>query len=155
MIEWLAALERLGAVQALKTSFFAYPIVNALHIASIGALLTSVILMDLRLLGAFRELPEQPFSRLMRRIALTAFACAVPTGLALFSVRATDYANTGLFVVKLALIALAALNFAIFAALDRGRSGNAAPSAAVHASAIISICTWSAVLLAGRFLGFV
>ena len=150
MSEWLVALERLGAVQALKTSFFAYPIVNALHIASIGALLTSVILMDLRLLGAFRDLPEQPFSRLMRRIAWIAFACAVPTGLALFSVRATDYANAGLFLVKLALILLAGVNFAAFSMLAH----RAVLSAAARASAVLSILLWSSVLLAGRFLGF-
>ena len=37
-VELLEAIEQLGAVRALKGSFFAYPIVNALHIMSIGAL---------------------------------------------------------------------------------------------------------------------
>lgn len=39
---FFAGIEQLALVQGLKASFVAYPIVNALHIMSIGALLTSV-----------------------------------------------------------------------------------------------------------------
>lgn len=57
MAEFLAGIEQLALVRGLKASFVAYPIVNALHIMAIGALLTSVGLMDLSVLGAFRSLP--------------------------------------------------------------------------------------------------
>ena len=73
----LGSLEQLALIKALKTSFFAYPIVNALHILAIGALLTSVLLMDLRVIGVIRSLDEQPFVRLLRRVALGAFALAL------------------------------------------------------------------------------
>ena len=46
MAEFLAGIEQLAFVRGLKASFVAYPIVNALHIMAIGALLTSVLLMD-------------------------------------------------------------------------------------------------------------
>ena len=75
----LAGIEQLAFVRGLKASFVAYPIVNALHIMSIGALLTSVMLMDLRIVGAFRSLPQAPFVALLRRTAFVAFAGALVT----------------------------------------------------------------------------
>ncbi|RYE78007.1 MAG: hypothetical protein EOP19_22100, partial [Hyphomicrobiales bacterium] len=55
----VAAIEQWDAVRALRGSFYAYPIVSALHVLGIGVLLTGVLLMDLRLLGAFRALPSE------------------------------------------------------------------------------------------------
>lgn len=149
-MEYLEAIEQLGVVQLLKTSFIAYPIVNALHIAAIGALLTSVVLLDLSLLGKIRSLPKLAASALFRRIALVAFGVAALTGIALFSVKATDYAAMPVFLVKLGLIALAALNLGVFSTLERRGVG----PAALKIPAVASILLWSGVLLCGRFIGF-
>jgi hypothetical protein len=153
-MEFFQAIEQLGAVRLLKSSFFAYPIVNALHIAAIGALLTSVLLMDLSVLGAIRSLPREKFVALLRRVALAAFTIAVLTGFTMFSIQATDYVRNPVFLVKLCLIVLAALNFVAFTALDRRRPSGEA-SAVLHVLAVASILLWSGVLLAGRFIGFV
>ena len=150
-MEWLAPLERLGPVAALKTSFYVYPLVNALHILAIGMVVTSVLLMDLRLLGAFRTVEPAPFSALLRRVALVAFAVAVATGLMLFSIRPRDYAGMPVFLAKMALIALAGANFALMTHLEGAR---AAPSAAMKASATTSMLLWISVLVCGRFIGF-
>ena len=147
MEEALAAIEQLGAVRALKTSFFVYPIVNALHILAVGGLVTSVVLMDLRVLGAIRSVPEEAFVRLLRRVAIGAFGVAVLSGALLFSVRATEYAAMPLFWTKLGLIAVAGANFAAFSLL-RGQGAR-------WVLAGVSVVLWPAVLLAGRFLGFV
>lgn len=154
-MEFLAAVEQLGLVRLLKASFYAYPIVNALHIAAIGALLTSVWLMDLRILGALRGLPEKPFLQLLRRVAVGAFAVAVVTGLALFSVRATEYAGLSVFLVKMAIILLAGMNLCMFAWLDARRAGGVAPSASMRVAAGLSAVLWTTALFAGRFIGFV
>ena len=69
-MEFLQAIEQLGPVRLLKSSFLAYPAVNALHIAAIGALFTSVLLMDLAVLGAIRSVPREKFVALLRRVAL-------------------------------------------------------------------------------------
>ncbi|RUZ42988.1 hypothetical protein EN956_34850, partial [Mesorhizobium sp. M7A.F.Ca.CA.004.05.2.1] len=79
MAEFLAGIEQFALARWLKGSFIAYPIVNALHILSIGALLTSVLLMDLRICGAFRSLPHAAFVALLRRVALGAFVGALVT----------------------------------------------------------------------------
>lgn len=151
-MEFLQAIEQVGPARLLKTSFIVYPVVNALHIAAIGTLFGSVLLIDLSVLGVIRSVPHRTLVALLRRAALTAFVVAVLTGLALFSVQATDYVRNTVFLTKLGLILLAALNFFIFVALDRRLQENAA---ALRISAVASILLWSGVLLAGRFIGFV
>jgi hypothetical protein len=153
-MEFFQTIEQLGTVRLLKSSFFAYPVVNALHIAAIGALLTSVLLMDLSVLGAIHSLPHEKFVALLRRVALAAFAIAALTGLTMFSIQATDYVRNPVFLLKLGLIVLAALNFVAFTVLEtQKRSGEA--SAGLRVLAVASILLWSGVLLAGRFIGFV
>lgn len=150
-MEILEAIEQLEPARLLRTSFVAYPLVNALHVASIGALFTSVLLIDLAVLGVIRSVPREKLIALLRPLALTAFVLAVLTGLVLFSVQARTYAENGAFLLKLGLIAIAVLNFLAFMALDRGSSE---PSPVLRFSAGISIMLWSAALLAGRFIGF-
>jgi hypothetical protein len=153
-MEFLQAIEQLGPVRLLKSSFLAYPIVNAFHIAAIGALLTSVLLMDFSVLGAIRSLPREKFVALLRRVALAAFVIAALTGLTMFSIQATDYVRNPVFLLKLGLIVLAALNFVAFTVLEtQKRSGEA--SSVLRVLAVTSILLWSGVLLAGRFIGFV
>ncbi len=153
-MEALSAIEQLGAVRLLKSSFYAYPLVNALHIAAIGALFTSVWLMDLRVLGAFRTVPEHPFLALMRRVAISAFAGAALTGAALFSIRATEYAGMPVFWAKMGLILLAGLNLLLFAMLARKRPPQAPAGSGERLAASLSALLWTGVLLCGRFIGF-
>jgi hypothetical protein len=150
--EIFTRIEHSGVAQVLKSSFFAYPLVSALHIISIGMLLTGVILMDLRILGALRSMPHEPFVALLRRLTLLGFCGAVVSGLAMFSVKAGEYAAMPIFLTKMALIVIAAGNFLFFLALERRKFGMASP--AVRASAIVSIGLWLSVLVCGRFIGF-
>lgn len=154
MAEFLTAIERLPAVLALKSSFITYPIVNALHILAIGALVTTVLLMDFRLLGAFTSLPAIPFRQLLRRVALFAFAVAVLTGITLFAVQARDYAGSPVFLLKLTLIAAAVVNFLLLSRLQADHSELKPPTPLIRLSAVLSILLWLGVLFAGRFIGF-
>lgn len=148
----LDGIEQLAFVRGLKASFVVYPIVNALHILSIGALLTSVWLMDLRVLGAFRSLPQAAFVALLRRTALGAFGGALVTGALLFSVRASEYAAMPVFLAKMTLILLAGVNFLVFMRCVRGGEEPAGGTAAMLA--VLSLMLWTSVLFAGRFIGF-
>lgn len=143
----LGSIEQLALIKALKTSFFAYPVVNALHILAVGALVTCVLLMDLRVIGVIRSVEAGSFVKLLRRVALAAFGLALLTGALMFAVRATDYAGMPLFWVKLGLIGVAGVNFVAFSLLRA--------DGAKRALAGVSIVLWPTVLLAGRFLGFV
>ncbi|MER8523298.1 hypothetical protein NKI48_34470 [Mesorhizobium sp. M0644] len=151
---FFAGIEQLALVRGLKASFVAYPIVNALHIMSIGALLTSVWLIDLRILGAFRSLPQAAFVALLRRTALGAFGGALVTGSLLFSVRASEYAAMPIFLAKMTLILLAGANFLVFMRLCRARGGDEPAGGTVTILAVLSLVLWTSVLFAGRFIGF-
>jgi hypothetical protein len=152
-MEFLGALEQSALARALKASFVAYPIVNALHIFSIGAVLTSVILMDLSVLGAIRSIAQSPFVALLRRVALTAFCGAILTGFAMFTIKASQYAAMPIFLAKMGLIVLAMLNFLLFLRLERQMRDDE-PSTALRFSALASMGLWVGVLLCGRFIGF-
>ncbi|RUU01060.1 hypothetical protein EOD23_22210 [Mesorhizobium sp. USDA-HM6] len=154
MAEFLAGIEQLAPARWLKASFVAYPVVNALHVMAIGALLTSVVLMDLRICGAFRSLPQAAFVALLRRTALVAFAGALVTGLLLFSVKASTYAATTVFLVKMTLILLAGINFLAFRWLGRGRGGDEPAGGLAAMLAVLSMMLWISVLMAGRLIGF-
>lgn len=154
LAEILAGVERLPVVGALKTSFYAYPLVNALHILAIGMLVASVVLMDLRILGLARTVEREPFLHLMRVTAALAFAVAVLTGLMLFSVRAREYAANPAFQAKLALLVLAGLNLWTFRRIVARAAAGAPYPPAARALAALSVALWLAVLVAGRFIGF-
>ena len=140
---------------ALKVSFTVYPLVNALHILSIGALVTVVILMDLRVLGlAGTGIGSAPLLRLMREAVAVAFPMAVLSGLALFSIRAQEYATNSAFQTKMALLLLAGLNFWAFHRQARP-IGEEPFAPAAKALAAVSIALWVSVLVAGRFIGFI
>jgi apolipoprotein N-acyltransferase len=90
-----------------------------------------------------------PFTDLLRRIALAAFAGAAVTGLLLFSVRASEYATKPVFLLKMGLVLVAGMNFLAFTWISRGKGhAAAAPLAA------LSLLLWTLVLFAGRFIGF-
>jgi hypothetical protein len=144
----LEALQASGPASLLRGSFYLYPLLNALHILSIGALVTSALLMDLRVLGLGRSLPAGPVIRLLRPVALTALASAAASGLLLFSVQPLDYAGNPAFRLKLLLLLAALANAAIFTFLRLHRRGG-------KLSALLSIGLWLGVLVAGRFIGFV
>ena len=153
----LRAIEGLWLAAALRTSFIAYPLVNALHVLSLGVLVTTVGLMDLRVLGRFSAFDGHSFIAALRPLAYGAFAGTAATGFALFSIRASEYAFNPAFQLKLALIVVAGLNLALFQRAGRGRAmalrGGFSVTERVTAAA--SLILWPGVLAAGRFVGFV
>lgn len=156
LLDVLRGIESLRPAVALRASFVAYPLVSALHILSLGMLVATVGLMDLRVLGRLSGLDGRPFLAALRPLALCAFASAVLTGFALFSIRASEYAFNPAFQVKLALIVLAGVNLAMFLCATR-RGGFASQegfSVTERVSAAASLVLWPGVLVAGRFIGF-
>ncbi|WP_274426137.1 hypothetical protein [Chelativorans sp. YIM 93263] len=153
-MEFLSAIEQLAPVRALRISFYAYPLVNAAHILSIGVLLTGVLLMDMRILGFLQAQPLQSFLHLMRRVALLAFGGAVLTGASLFSIRASEYVFNPAFQLKMLLIAFAGLNLLILHLTASDADGMPLAKRGARWFATFSILLWIGVLVCGRFIGF-
>lgn len=145
----LEALEATAFAETLRTSFYLYPVVNAAHILALGALVTTVLLMDARILGLARHLPAPIVIATLRPVTLTALVLAVATGFLLFSVRPLEYAVNPAFRIKLVLLIFAVLNAGIVTAF-----GHDLERPLIRVLAASSILLWLSVLVAGRFIGF-
>lgn len=137
----------------LQQSANAYLLVNAAHILGIGLLVGAILPLDLRLMGCFRRTPLDVLGPFLRRSAATGLAIAILTGVWLFSVNPAEYLANDAFRWKLALLAMALCNIAYQHLHGEDRTLSAvAPSTRVVAA--ISFCLWLAVLVAGRWIGF-
>lgn len=159
MIEaWLAGLEASAAATALRNSILAYPLVNAGHVFGIALVVGAMVPLDLRLAGMWPQTPLAPLWRVLSRLAVAGFGLAAVTGVLLFMTRATEYAESRLFLLKLAIIALALVNFwSLHRALPGPGSAEwqtGPPRPAIRAIAVTSLALWMAVLVLGRLVGY-
>lgn len=154
MIEFLANWP--GAV-ALRGSLLLYPIVNAAHILGISLLLGPILILDARMLGLARRVELARVGPLLSDAAKIGAVIAIVTGFVLFTVQPGNYLKNPAFLAKMVLLALALLNAAW---VNWGRSWRSAMAgneiaAGLRVQAAASMVLWIAVLLAGRWIGFV
>ena len=147
----LEAIEAFGPAAFLRTSFYAYPIINLIHVLAIGALVTAAALMDLRVLGVGRAVPVDTVVRYLRLTAIVALVIAILSGFTMFSVRPSEYFFSDVFRIKMLLLALALLNALLFTSFRAHRN---AESIGTKLMALISIGLWVSVAFAGRLIGY-
>lgn len=138
----------------LQQSTTAYLLVNAAHILGIGLLVGAILPLDLRLMGVFRRTPVEVLGPFLRRSAATGLGLAIFSGLWLFSVDPAGYLANDAFVWKLVLLATALGNI-VYQYLKSDARGLPAATLTTRVVAGISFCLWLAVLIAGRWIGFV
>lgn len=112
--QWLIWLENSALGLAMRRSLWLYPAAEIVHILGIVLLVGGALMFDLRLLGFSRGLSvvqsadhSLPWSR-------RGFALVVLSGAMMFAAHPTEWAYSRVFQVKLALIALALANAAVF-----------------------------------------
>ena len=149
----LGALENLPVIVALRESYLAYPLVNALHIIGVALLFGAIVPLDLRLAGWRREAGHvDSLARLLLPVAVFGFLLAACAGLLLFATDARAYAASPLFRAKLVLIVLALVNALALRAIDWRQREPAGRRMAVAGGA--SIMLWLAVIILGRLIGY-
>lgn len=134
-------------------SALAYPIANIVHVLALVLLLGGIALVDLRVLGLFRRLPLQPLSRALIPIAATGVLILAASGSILFAADAVALAKSGTFRFKLALIAAALANVAIFRWLY-GKTIPDPPPVGARMLAFLSLLLWTSVAIAGRWIAY-
>lgn len=155
-MDWLGALESWPVAAALRTSFYAYPLVNAAHIFGLALILGAIVPLDLRLLGLFGGLPLGTVGPFLSRVAGAGLAIALVTGFLLFSVKPADYVDNPAFLTKIALVAAGTANALL---LRIGRSwpkalATGAIGPRLRITALASAAIWIAALVSGRMIGF-
>ena len=159
LAETLAAIQDLPFAAALRSGRWSYAAVNGLHIAGIALLFGAIVPLDLRLIGVWRSIPIRMLARVLTPVAVTGLVLAIAAGLLLFSVRATQYAGTAVFQVKLALILCAFLNALLARRVVEWEVAQdlvgVAPPRRLRVAGALSILLWLAVIACGRSIAFV
>jgi hypothetical protein len=151
----IPALTLLGRISGVALSSPVYAAVSALHIIGIALLVGGIILVDLRLAGLLQRLDIEAMA-LLRLSARIGAALAVGTGLLLVSARPAEYLANPVFLAKMAVVAAALANAAVFEAMARRRPlGELVGTAYARLAGIASLALWPVVVGLGRWIAFV
>ena len=153
-------LEQTWVGGGIRQSLWLFPAIETLHLLGMAALVGTITVYDLRLLGWM--LRRERVSFLTRRLlpwAWAGFAVQVVTGALLFSSEAVKVYGNPAFRVKMLLIFLAGVHALIFhwgvyrdvASWD----DSAVLPAGAKIAGFVSILLWIGIVAAGRFIGFV
>jgi hypothetical protein len=157
--QFFQSLQDSSIATAIREGGSLFPWIECAHVLALSVVIGSIAIVDLRLLGlASRDRSVAQTTAAVLPVTWTAFVFAVTTGGLLFSSNATVYAHNFYFQVKMAFIALAGINMAVFHLfLNRGVD-------AWHTSALtplrarlvggLSLCLWIAIAAFGRWIGF-
>ena len=156
--EWLSVLEHSSLAEVMRHSLWTYPIVEIVHIVGFALLVGSVVLFDLRLLGFSRTVSIRSLERHLLPWSWVALLLIVPSGVAMLSAHATDFAGNPAFRVKLLLIAFAGVNAltfhnGVFRSVSTWDQHQPTPPA-VKASALLSLAIWLGVITCGRLIAY-
>jgi hypothetical protein len=153
------AIEQSALGTAMRESDWLFPVVETIHVLAIVTVVGTVGRLDLRLAGLFgrgRSVPE--LARELLPWTWAAFLLAAISGALMFSSAATKYAANPFFQAKLVLLVLAGINMLAFQ-FGAGRNMarwplSARPPAAARWAGLFSLVLWTAVVTAGRWIGY-
>ena len=157
LLSWLEG-SALGDVLR-GSGVWTYGLINLAHIAGIGTLFGSVLLLDLRLLGAWRSLPLATLTRPTVPLAASGFVLAALAGFCMLSFNASEYIGNPFLLIKFPAIGLGLLNALVVSRLPawRERASREPTDRERRQLAFaggISLVCWVTALAAGRMIGY-
>jgi hypothetical protein len=159
---FLLAAERSSFGAAMRGELggeWLFPIVETLHVISLAMVFGSIVMVDLRLMGATsRNSSASKLSGEVLPYTWVAFSCAVITGTMLFISRAHVYFHNLQFQLKFLCMFLAGVNMTVFhfGAYRHVHAwdGRSPPPLAARLAGGLSITLWIGVIFFGRWIGF-
>lgn len=141
----------IAALAALQTHPWAFPALEAIHIAGVAMLVGNLILFEARLFGLGSGIAIRPLARLALRIAATGFALAAVSGLLMFATQPEELLPNPAFRLKMLLLLVAGVNAVWFHA----RGSLARADAAGRILGAVSLLLWLAILACGRAIAYI
>jgi hypothetical protein len=135
---------------ALKSSVWAYPALEVMHICGIALLLGNLVLLEMRVFGHGAKLDVKALASLSLGIAATGFLLAAASGLLMFSSQAAELLTNRAFTLKMVLLMLAGCNAAWF----HGRGSLEKIDAVARIQMVVSSIIWLAVVVCGRWIAY-
>ena len=138
---------------------WSYGIINLVHILGITLLFGAILILDLRLLGAWRHVPLALLSRPTTTMAQIGFVLAVSSGIPMLSVKTTDYVGNPFLLIKFPAIALALVNVWMVhrsTAWQAHRERDLLPAEQrrLARGAALSLAFWLTAITSGRMIGY-
>lgn len=161
MPSFLQAAEHTSLAAAMRGEFgweWLFPIVETLHVISLAMVFGSIVMVDLRLVGAASRSALSRLSGEVLPYTWGAFMCAVVTGTLLFVSKVHVYFYNLQFQLKFLCMFLAGVNMAVFhfGAYRRVLEWDERypPPRAARLAGALSIALWLGVIFFGRWIGF-
>jgi hypothetical protein len=152
MITWLRETP-LGVAMREMPGIF--PATEMAHFIGLSLLMGVMIVVDLRILGAFRKTSYESVLKLLP-FAVVGFAINLVSGIAFIACNPMLYLTNPVFFVKLGVIALGGLNALWFTFAEHkqiaGLPHDASASLLARVMAATSLAMWLLVILLGRLL---
>jgi hypothetical protein len=136
---------------ALKSSVWAYPALEVVHICGIALLLGNLVLVEMRVFGRGATLDVKALASLSLGVAAVGFCVAAASGLLMFASQAAELLTNRAFTLKMILLLLAGCNAAWF----HGRASLVKLDLVARMQMVLSSCIWLAVVACGRWIAYV
>jgi len=161
MFEILSWLEGSALGEGLRNSgVWTYGLLNLAHILGLASLFGAVLILDLRLLGVWRETPPVALIRASVPIAAAGFLLAVTSGVLMLSVNATEYHGNIFLYIKLPVIVFGLVNIAVVQRVPawrravKGATLSSGDQSALAVIGAVSLLIWLTVVTCGRMIGY-
>lgn len=137
-------------LEALRSTPWAYPALEVVHIVGIALLLGNLVALEARVLGGAAVLPVQGLARLSLTLALSGFALAAASGSLMFATQPAELLANPVFLVKMGLLGVAGANALWFHA----RRSLAKLDLLARVQMLSSTAIWLAVVFCGRWIAY-
>jgi hypothetical protein len=160
LYEFMAWLQGSALGHAMRESgVWTYGIVNLVHILGVAALFGALLVLDLRLLGVWRNVSLAAISEPTVPIATIGFLIAAASGVCLLATKATEYVGNPFLYIKFPAIGLGLLNVAALNSLAAWRQRKMRDLSAREQSKLaviggISLICWLTAIAAGRMIAY-
>ena len=136
-----------------------YPVVNLIHVLGVATLFGAVLILDLRLLGAWRRAPLAAITTVAAPLAMAGFAVAAASGVCLLAANALEYEDNPVLLVKFSAIGLGFVNAVVLrctAAWQAHTTRDLSHSEARRLGLMggVSLVSWLTAVGAGRIIGY-
>ncbi len=146
--------------QAIQTTDWIIPAVQTVHILAVAAVISSILMVDLRLAGLHAR--DQPVAAVARRFLPTvwyALPVLLATGATLIIAEPARALQNPVFMLKMSLLVLAA-GITLACQIPLRRDGlfwdrSAARRRLAASIACLSLPLWIAIVFAGRWIAYV
>ena len=149
-------LEKSDLAIFMYANQWTWPIAEAIHFLGMALLFGSIFVMDIRLIGFFKERISLHAVHALTPWGLAGFLLNLTTGIGFFVTRPASYMSNPAFLIKASCILLAGINFLVFWFIIRKQLETVPEYGSATSTGkfvgFSSILLWTAVIWGGRMI---